>query len=669
MRSIALLAASVLALIPATAPRGQDATLKDVVLTLGKPSGEQTVTRRGSEYTATFSFNDRGRGPETTAHWTLDANGLPTRLEVTGKSYLKTPVDELFEADEKGHVKWHNEGEREERDAPGAFYAPMSAPPAFDATLVTAVQKAPGQKLPLLPAGTAQVERVGTRPVAMADGTKVTAVQYEVSGLDFTPSTVWLDEQGNFFATVSDWFGVVRAGAEGASNDLLAAQNERNNARAAALARQLAKRPQGALLVKNARVFDPRDGSVTPGTSVLVQGNRIAGIGPDGSLSLPAEVETIDAAGRFVMPGLWDNHVHIGGIDGLLHLAGGVTSVRDMANNEDELPARVARYDKFEELGPRVLMSGFMDGRGPFAGPTKVFVDDAKEAEHWVNWYADHGFVQIKVYSSLKPELVPVIARLAHARGLRLSGHVPAFMTAQQFVEQGADEIQHINMVFLNFLAKEVPDTRNMNRFQAIGQYAVGIKPDGERERAFIELLKKHHTTLDPTVNTFEAMYDGAADKIQPGYEDIVPRMPPQIARGFKGGQLDPPEGQAENYKVAYASMLRMLKGVYDAGIPIVPGTDSWSGFGLHRELELWSRAGIPNAAILRASTLGSAEVNRRAGERGVLAPGWLADLIIVDGDPLENISDIRKVRTTVKDGVVLDAAALYSAVGVKPAP
>jgi hypothetical protein len=368
MRPILILAASLFVLTPAAAPRAQDWTEKDVVLTLGKPSGEQTVSRKGSEYTATFSYNDRGRGPEITARWTVDANGLPNSLEVTGKSYLKTPVDEKFTRDEHGHVSWHNESEREERDAPGAYYVAMNTPPAFDATLVQALLKAPGQKLELLPAGTARIERVGTRQVTMADGKQVTAIAYEISGLGFTPNTVWVDEQGKYFAGVSDWFAVTRTGAEAAVKDLLAAQNERDQGRAATLAKQLAKRPSGALLVKNGRVFDPRDGSVTPGTSVLVQGNRIAGVGPDGSLPLPEGVETIDASGRFVMPGLWDNHVHVGGIDGLLHLAGGVTSVRDMANNEEELPPRVARYDKFEELGPRVLMSGFMDGRGPFAG-------------------------------------------------------------------------------------------------------------------------------------------------------------------------------------------------------------------------------------------------------------------------------------------------------------
>src|SRR5204863_9528065 len=112
----------------------------------------QTVTRKGDEYTATFSFNDRGRGPETTTHWMVGANGVPDLLEVTGKSYLKTPVDEKFTRDARGHVSWHNESEREERDDAGGYYVAMSSAPAYDATLIQALLKAPGQKLALLPA-------------------------------------------------------------------------------------------------------------------------------------------------------------------------------------------------------------------------------------------------------------------------------------------------------------------------------------------------------------------------------------------------------------------------------------------------------------------------------------------------------------------------------------
>ena len=217
-------------------------------------------------------------------------------------------------------------------------------------------------------------------------------------------------------------------------------------------------------------------------------------VGPDAEIKPDAKAEIIDAQGKFLMPGLWDNHQHFGEVDGALDLANGVTSARDMANDLDSFLERVARYDDGRELGPRVLKAGLIDGTGELAGPTKTRVDTAEEAIKAVDWHADHGYVQMKIYSSIKPELVPVIADRAHARGMRVSGHVPAFMSARQFVENGADEIQHINFIELNFLFPEVKETRNRDRFIKVAERAREFTPDKPEVRDFIDFLKRHHT-------------------------------------------------------------------------------------------------------------------------------------------------------------------------------
>src|SRR6185369_17594894 len=135
----------------------------------------------------------------------------------------------------------------------------------------------------------------------------------------------------------------------------------------------------------------------------------------------------------------------------------------------DAFLKQVERFDAGTELGPMVLKAGIIDGTGEFAGPTKMRVDTADQARQDVDWYADHGYVQIKIYSSVKPELVPVIADRAHSRGLRVSGHVPAFMSAQQFVEGGADEIQHANFLMLSLVTDATAtDTRTPARFTLI---------------------------------------------------------------------------------------------------------------------------------------------------------------------------------------------------------
>ena len=125
------------------------------------------------------------------------------------------------------------------------------------------------------------------------------------------------------------------------------------------------------------------------------------------------------------------------------------------------------------------------------------------------------------------------------------------------------------------------------------------------------------------------------------------------------------PEGKDQTYRDSFANMERMVKLLYDNGVPIVAGTDGLAGFALHRELELYVQAGIPAPEVLRIATLGAATVMHRDDKLGSVAPGKLADLVIVDGDPTVRISDVRNVRTVVKDGVVFDARAVAASIGV----
>ena len=241
----------------------------------------------------------------------------------------------------------------------------------------------------------------------------------------------------------------------------------------------------------------------------------------------------------------------------------------------------MARFDAGTELGPRVWKCGIIDGTGPLAGPTKMRVATAADALKDVDWYADHGYGQIKIYSSVPPALVPVIADEAHAHGLRVSGHVPAFMNARQFVDAGADEIQHLNFIVLNFLFDSVKETRNMNRFTAVAEHAREFTPDKPVVHEFIVYLARHHTVLDPTVNVFEDLFSGDKAAVIPGLEELAARLPPQSRRDFLSGALQIPPGQEAAYREALPAMLKLLKGLYDAGVTIIPGTDS-EGCRLH---------------------------------------------------------------------------------------
>jgi imidazolonepropionase-like amidohydrolase len=665
IRRMAALWALALALIATLPAHAQGSSRSDEILILGNHAGEQSLrTLADGSTRVEFEYNDRGRGDHIIATWKLDAAGIPIEYRASGNDYMKAPVEESLQV-AAGRASWHSRSQHGEAAA-GAFYLPENSPPEFLGVLARALLQAPQHHLGLLPAGEASIERVGpyTRPGASAGAGAL--VQYRLSGLTLAPIPIWLRGDGATAAVIGGWEATLAPGIKELLAPLSEAQAQADNARSARLAQELAHQPHGALLIRNARLFDPRDLTVTPGTSVLIRGERIVRLGADAEVRAPAGSEVLDARGRFLMPGLWDNHQHFGDTTGALDIAAGVTSARDMANDTDKFPARVARFDAGTELGPRVWKAGIIDGTGPLAGPTRMRVATVAEALTDVDWYAEHGYGQIKIYSSVPPALVPAIADEAHARGLRVSGHVPAFMSARQFVAAGADEIQHLNFIVLNFLFDSVKETRNMNRFTAVAAHAREFTPDKPVVREFIAYLMRHHTVLDPTVGIFEGMFCGDPAAISPGLEELAARLPPQSKRELLSGALQIPPGQEAAYREALPAMLELLKGLYAAGVTIIPGTDSeGAGYALHHELELYVRAGIAPAEVLRMATLTSARVIAADGQRGVIAPGKLADLILVDGDPSVRIADIRKVDVVVKGGRIYDAARVEQALGI----
>jgi imidazolonepropionase-like amidohydrolase len=652
---------------PGKAPSGASQVLAFSVITAGRLSGSGEIridpdgTRREH-----FTFNDRGRGPDVQTTMTLDATGAPRTYRATGHSYLKAPVDERLD-DAGGTLRWKSTSEHGAAPAGAAFYVPLQSGYDSSGLLARAVLRARDHRVALLPAGEVWLEDDSARDLEIA-GVKRHLRRLAIAGSGFEPWLVWLDEHDEWFAEVSPWSSLIQVGAESAIPALVADDQAWTAARSAKLAATLAQRlPAAGLAIVHAQLFDSERRAVVPDVTVIVVGDRITAVGPTATIAVPPGARVIDAHGRSLLPGLWDMHVHLGDGYGALQLAAGITTVRDLGNNIDDLTARIQRFDAGTELGPHVLRAGLIDGPGPFAAPTGVLAGTPDEATAAVKRFADAGYAQIKIYSSVPPALVPVIAAAAHARGLRVSGHIPSGMNAAEAVEQGYDELQHVNFLFLRFLAGPGDDTRTPLRFTRVAERAADLDLAGEDVRRFLDLLVAHKTVLDPTLATFHGMITADPGDLDPVLAPYAGRLPAQVERGAKGGGLPAPDGKRERYRASYAALLRMVKLAWDRKIPIVAGTDDIAGLSLSHELELYVQAGIPAPDVLALATLGAARVMGADRDAGSIAVGKRGDLVLVDGDPTRDIAAVRNTDMVVCRGAVYDAAALFAAVGMRP--
>ncbi len=605
-----------------------------------------------------YEFNDRGRGPHIEERIELNENGVITSLDINGHNYYKDTVHENFKVTD-GVAQWKSTSEEGQADFKGEklFSAINSSFGATDIWLPK-LFNAEDKEIELLPAGTIRLASLENHTI---DSLNLRLVEY--TGQSFTPGYVWIDKDDRFFAYTSSWVSCIRNGYDNYAKKLYAIQEKKEKAYFDQLATSLIESPNGKTLVKNATLFKSEDGTLQAGTNILIEGHTILEVTTDEISENVAR--TIEADGKMVLPGLFDMHTHIDRTDGIMHLAGGITSVRDLANS-DELPKLANSFNSNELIGPRiVIMCGFIDQAGPYAGPTGAIVNSLEEGFDAVRDYKEKGYQQIKLYSSIDPEWVRPMANLAHELGMRVSGHIPAYMLAEQAVKDGYDEIQHTNMIALNFLPDTI-DTRTPLRFSMIAKHTHALDFDSQKFKDFMMLLKEKETVVDPTVSIFEGMMTTKAGEPDPSFEAILHRLPLSIQRGFYSGGLPMEEGMEETHSASFEKLLGIVKQLHDHDITIVPGTDDMAGFGLHRELENYVRAGISPTEVLQLATLVSAEVCGIKEQAGSIKVGKWADLILVEGDPTKNISDIRNVVLTIKDGKIYDPQKLYGAIGVE---
>jgi cytosine/adenosine deaminase-related metal-dependent hydrolase len=634
----------------------------------GRVSGEH-VTRIADDgsITTVYSYRDNGRGPDYAEKIALDANGLIRAYDITGKSTFGSPADEHFVLEGK-HARWKGAVDHgEARVKVPSIYVPIENTIEVDGITLRALIRAPGQKLKALPDGELSTARV--LATTLDNGKEKLAVAlYATRGFSLDPVYQWMSADGEraFAEIIPGISQLILKGWEAQADALeklqVAAQEQYLRDVATRNRHEL---PQ-PLLVRNARIFDAEHATLGPLQDVYVDHGRIATICE--ANSPPQDVATvIDAGGRVLLPGLFDMHAHVTPSDYLLNLAAGITTVRDMGNDNATLAGYIARLERHESIGPHIVAAGFVEGKSPYYSAGGITVDSLEEAKRAVDWYAQRGFPQIKIYNSFHPEWVQETAAYAHKRGLRVSGHIPAFMKAEEAVRAGYDEIQHINQVLLNFYVKPDTDTRTLARFTLIADNAHALDFDGQPFRDLVDLFVAHHTVLDSTLATFEGQFTQKSGEMNPSYATIAPHLPITLRRGLLKADSDLTDDIAPRWRASYRKMVEAVGRFHRAGIPLVAGTDQFAGFTLQRELELYVQAGIPANEVLRIATWNGATYARVLADRGSIERGKRADLILVDGDPTQDIGALRNVALVLQDGDAYYPAELYDELGVTP--
>jgi len=649
-------------------------SLDYVVWNHGRRAGEMQLVRTGDSVAVRYLHIDRQRGPRVEGYYRL-SGGRPVSGEVRSGGAQAAAADisgrpipltsEFFEL--RGNVvrTWGSADTTTATAPAGAYYLPPTTTPFDLAALAAWLLRQPQRQGPVVPTATARLEIAAETSVTVG-GRSVNLQLAAIHGIDLTPTLVWLDQGGTFFATSAGWFVAAPRGAEGVLPTLRALELAWLDRRDAAIASQFAPKPSTAIVIRNGDLFDSQTGLVRPRTTVVIVGDRITAVAPADSVTIPSGATVIDATGKTIIPGMWDMHTHAfqGSADGQLQLAAGITTVRDMASDLDVATSRRDRADRGTLLGPRMLLAGFIEGPGKWAGPSSVLVRTEDEARAAVAHYDSLGFKQVKLYNLVHPDLVPVIAAEAHARGMRLSGHIPRGMSVTAAVRTGYDEVQHAAYFFSNFF----PDSLYFPRMRAYSEVASIVAPtfnvDAPEVTALIGFLRERGTVIDGTFNIWQERLRLLPDGTDPIFGPTIDWLPAGLQRGLRAGRGGSTEAVARA-QAASANYRRLLKRLFDAGVTLVAGTDNLAGLSFHGELEVYERAGIPAPNVLQIATIVPARVMKQDRDYGSVAVGKVADLAIVAGRPAERITELRKVEVVVRAGRVYRSRGLLEGVGV----
>ena len=471
--------------------------------------------------------------------------------------------------------------------------------------------------------------RVGDRVVLLR--------RYAVDGVVWGREAVWLDEEDRFAAALTRMhilpLEAVREDLLEALPQLQAIAVRDRVEDLTRIARDLRPVSEGTFALVGARVVDGTGRPPIEDATVLINDGRIAGVGPRSDVRVPPDASVVDTSDKTIVPGLWDMHGHVSQIEwGPTYLAAGVTTVRDMGGEESFLTALRDVIDEGDGIGPRLLLAGLVDGDDPRAFG-KTTASTPKEGRQIVEAYHDAGFQQMKLYSRLEPDVVSAINRRAHELGMSVTGHIPSSLSLAQAMALGMDEVAHLPV----------------------------RGPDPSAVKQAVELLARRGTVVDPTVPWSELLGRAPETPLE-SFEPGIEKAPGPLALSYRSVRNETDAAAAET---RMQSVLAIVKALHAAGVPIVAGTDgALPGHSLLRSVELFVRAGLTPMEAIQTATTVPARAMGMETEVGTVAVGKRADLLVLDGNPLTDIANLRQGRWVVASGRMYACSDLWRVAG-----
>ncbi|WP_163718752.1 amidohydrolase family protein [Mangrovibacterium lignilyticum] len=626
--------------------------------------GYLKLSRSGDTLITDYDYKNNGRGPTIADTIILNADGLPVKWDIEGSTTFGNKIDEHFKLQGK-LASWVDvTGSGTATVGEPTLYIDQNGSPYSLFISTWALLNAPDSTLNALPAGKLKLTQLETFSVTSPDSTQLPLTTYAISGADMNPTYLILDDNRQYFAFIHPHFAVIRSGFEGIEKSMRQLAAKYSAERYEHLQQHYAHNYAGKVRVKNVRLFDPHTLALTGPSSVLISGDKIVSID---AADASGENETeIDGAGGTLVAGLYDMHAHMGVNESLLNVLAGVTSVRDMGNDNAVLDSLIDHIEGGVLAGPRITRMGFIEGKSPYSANNGILVESEEEALAAVTTYHEKGYYGIKLYNSMNGDWAPAIVKKAHEFGMPVMGHVPAFSNANAMLRAGFDEMTHINQVMLGWVLTPEEDTRTLLRLTAMQRFPK-LDLNSPKVQETLNLMVKNKTAIDPTLAIHEALLLSRNGETWPGALDYIDHMPANVQRSYKEAMANISTAEEDTaYSQAFDQIVATLKMMKDRGILIVPGTDLGGGFNVHRELELYQQLGYTPAELLKLDSYDMANYLGQK-DRGAIEPGMLADFFLIPGDPTKDLKAIKTISMVSRGGTIYYPSEVFPELGIEP--